>query len=76
MQRPTCQTENAHPGRCEPTPQVGPVEPVSNLQSADGVAQILTRWRDLGGVWKVNDLALLDAADAEGKAVDLNAPPA
>ncbi|HLZ71206.1 MAG TPA: hypothetical protein VKV26_14995 [Dehalococcoidia bacterium] len=46
------------------------------LQSADGTAEIATRWRELEGVWKVNDLGLTGVLDAQGKPVDLSAPPA
>src|SRR5690349_15959248 len=46
-----------------------------NMESADGTAEIMTRWRQIDGVWKVNDLALVGARDVEGKPVDLNAAP-
>ena len=46
------------------------------LQSADGTAEIAMRWREIDGVWKVNDLGLASLLDAQGNAVDPSAPPA
>lgn len=46
------------------------------LQSADGTAEIAMRWREIDGVWKVNDLGLASLLDAQGKPVDPSAPPA
>lgn len=43
------------------------------LENADGTADILTRWRQIEGVWKVNDFSLAEVRDAEGKPVDLSA---
>ena len=45
-----------------------------NLESNDGTAEVLTKWRELEGVWKVTDLALVEARDGEGNIVDLSAP--
>jgi hypothetical protein len=46
------------------------------LQSADGTAEIAMRWREIEGVWKVNDLGIASLVDAQGNPVDLSAPPA
>lgn len=43
-----------------------------NLESADGTAEIATRWREIEGVWKVNDLALIGARTPDGTPVDLS----
>ncbi len=45
-----------------------------SMLSADGTAEIMTRWREVEGVWKVNDMAIVGAKDAAGNAVDLSAP--
>jgi hypothetical protein len=41
------------------------------LNNTDGSAEILTRWREVAGAWKVNDVALVAAQDAEGNPVSL-----
>lgn len=46
-----------------------------SLESAEGAAEVMTKWREIEGVWKVTDLGLVGARDAEGNPVDLNAPP-
>lgn len=43
-------------------------------RSDDGSAEIQIRWREVEGVWKVNDLSLVDLRDASGATVDPNAP--
>lgn len=43
-------------------------------RSADGSAEIATRWREVEGVWKVNDLSLVALRDASGATIDPNAP--
>ena len=61
----------------EQTGQEGDDHLVSlKLQSADGTAEIAMRWREIDGVWKVNDLGLASLLDAQGNAVDPSAPPA
>ncbi len=45
------------------------------LESSDGAAEIATRWREVDGIWKVNDLGLASVLDAQGQSVDLSAPP-
>lgn len=47
-----------------------------NMQSADGTLEVMTRWRDVAGVWKVNDLGVVRMVDVEGNPVDLSAPAA
>ncbi len=47
-----------------------------SMLSADGSAEIMTRWREVDGIWKVNDMAVVGAKDADGNAVDLSAPAA
>jgi hypothetical protein len=47
-----------------------------SMLSADGSAEIMTRWREIDGIWKVNDMAIVGAKDSEGNAVDLSAPVA
>lgn len=47
-----------------------------NMESADGTAEIMTRWREIDCIWKVNDLALVGAKDVNGNPVDLNPAPA
>jgi hypothetical protein len=41
------------------------------MESDDGNAEIVTRWREIDGVWKVNDMALVSATNADGTPVDL-----
>jgi len=41
------------------------------LESADGTAEIMTRWREVEGAWKVTDLALIGARNPDGTPVDL-----
>jgi hypothetical protein len=41
------------------------------LESADGTAEIMTRWREIEGAWKVTDLALIGARNPGGTPVDL-----
>lgn len=50
---------------------------IVNLQfgSAEGVAEVQTRWRELAGVWKVNDFSLIGVKDAQGNPIDLPAVP-
>ena len=43
-------------------------------RSDDGSAEIQIRWREVEGVWKVNDLSLVELRDASGATVDPNAP--
>jgi hypothetical protein len=46
-----------------------------SLHSADGVAVVQTRWRELAGVWKVNDFLLLRVIDKDGNPVALPTVP-
>ncbi len=43
-----------------------------HMDSPDGTAEMLTRWREVEGLWKVNDLVLVRANDAEGNPVDIS----
>lgn len=45
------------------------------LEGPDGVAEVETRWRQLEGVWKVNDFALLGLRDKDGNPIDLSSLP-
>jgi hypothetical protein len=42
-----------------------------NLQSADGSAEIMTKWREVDGLWKVTDLGLVGLRNADGTAAPL-----
>lgn len=46
-----------------------------SLHSAEGVAVVQTRWRELAGVWKVNDFLLLGVTDKDGNPVALPSVP-
>ena len=41
------------------------------LESADGNAEILTRWREIDGAWKLNDMELVRATNADGTPANL-----
>ena len=41
-------------------------------ESADGTAELMTRWRELEGAWKLNDMAIIAVTNADGTPVPLS----
>lgn len=41
------------------------------MESTDGNAEIMTRWREIEGAWKVTDLSLVGATNADGSPATL-----
>src|SRR6266851_4382279 len=39
------------------------------LQSSEGTAEVMTRWREIDGIWKVNDVLLVGMFNADGTPV-------